>query len=181
MRKLFFVSIIIFLAACNGGNKKSGSDDKQSTSNGHKNEKTSLNAEGKVTYFDACADIKINNVTMDFWPSSGNVLSDPKEKGKQFVRVELSVTSVCDKVFPYNYTSYKLKGSDGNQDGVTMYINDGNAKDIVKDTKDLKKGESVTTALYFEVAANDKVQDLTFVAEGYDATAKSSNAEIRLK
>lgn len=145
------------------------------SSGGAKGEVTALtNAKTTAKYFDNTITIEVKNVTLGFYPSKGEILgSDPKEEGKQFVRVEMTITNKSDKPFSVNETAYLLKTSaDPDGDTYTLSIDRENADDFMvaegSVTKDLKKDESVTGALYFEAPATDKLENLALVYEGYE-------------
>lgn len=160
-----------------GATNVTKSDDKPAVV--HKNAKTDLTAKAKIPYFDASAEVKVNSVTMDFWPKTGDMLSDPQEKGRQIVRVEFTVTGTSKEPYYLSSTGFKLKGSDGKVETTTFLINDSNSKDQQKENEKLKKGQSVTYADYFEIDGKQTADDLTLLIDG--EKDKSIVVEVKLK
>jgi hypothetical protein len=175
MKKLILILLAAATFASCGDKKKTEdtgatnvtkSDDKPAVV--HKNAKTDLTAKAKIPYFDASAEIKVNSVTMDFWPKAGegDMFSDPQEKGRQIVRVEFTITGTSKEPYYLSSSGFKLKGADGKEEMTTSLINDGNSKDRQKENEKLKKGQSVTYADYFEIDGKQTADDLTLLIDG---------------
>ncbi len=142
---------------------------------GQKTDLTDVKTE--ITYFDAKADMTVNNATLDFFPENGKVLSDPKEDGNQFVRVELTFTNTGSEEFAMNYTNVTLDTSTEEEVSQTFLINDSNATDQLT-SKDLTPGESATGAMYFEVPATETLSTLKVSYKGYDGESKEFKASL---
>lgn len=142
---------------------------------GQKTDLTDVKTE--ITYFDAKADMTVNNVTLDFFPENGKVLSDPKEDGNQFVRVELTFTNTGSEEFAMNYTNVTLDTSTEEDVSQTFLINDSNATDQLA-SKDLAPGESATGAMYFEVPGTETLSTLSVSYKGYDGESKQYKAAL---
>jgi hypothetical protein len=179
----FFTAILAaaFLFSCGGKKDSTANETVTSTSvSDHKQEVSTPNTTGDVIYFDAKAQIKVNSVTMDFFPASGEVLGDPKKDGKQFVRIEVTITNTGKDALTPSYTSFTLNTAKEKGVGITFLINEGNSKDGYKD-KELKAGESNTGALYFEVDGKETPVTMTLVYSGGYADGKTQVVEIPLK
>lgn len=139
---------------------------------GPRGQKTEFtNAKTDITYFDAKAEMQVNTVTLDFFPESGKVITDPKKEGNQFVRVDLTFKNTGNEPFAMNYTNITMDTS--NKEGVsqTFLINEGNVSDTLK-SKELAAGETVTGAMYFEVPATETLSTMKVSYRGYDAASK---------
>lgn len=158
LKKLTIVSaaaLLIVLSGCS------------STQNKSRGQKLDLTgAKTDVLYFGSAAELKVSDLTLDFFPD-GNVLTDPKSESKQFVRLSISLTNTGTQDFPLNFTSFFLKTSKEPKVTETFMINDSNSADHLP-TKTLAKGENVSGALYFEVDAAETKDSLSLVYRGYD-------------
>lgn len=170
------VMMALLLSACTGQPMSTTGP----TSIGQRGTLTALSdAKINVKYFQAVADMSVKNVTMDFFPAGGKVLGDPKEDGNQFVRVEMMFENPNTEVFKMNYTNIQLDTPTEKGIDITFYINDSNVSDLLK-SKDLAQGESLSGALYYEVPANLKAEDLTVSYTGYEGM-ESKDYKIPLK
>lgn len=142
---------------------------------GQKTDLTDVKTE--ITYFDTKAEMKVNSVTLDFYPENGKVLSDPKKEGNQFVRVDLTFKNTGTAEFDMNYTNVSLDTSSETGVSQTFLINDSNATDLLG-TKDVAPGETVTGAMYFEVPAKETVSTLKVSYKGYDSESKEYKAAL---
>lgn len=181
MRKKIFslvlvVSIGVLLSACSGAS--TGSSSGGGSSRGQKTDLT--NAETDITYFKAKAKMKVNSITMDFFPGSEKVLKDPKTENKQFVCVNITFTNTGAEKFSANYTQASLETS-GGMETTTFYINDSNKTGLLK-TKDLANGESVTGDICYEAPASDTLDKLSQHYKGYDGDSlKDLDAVVPFK
>jgi hypothetical protein len=139
---------------------------------GQRNRATAVTATGEIHYFKNIGTVAIDSVTLDFFPANGRVLSDPKDKGNQIVRVNVTITNTSETPFRVAYTSLKLRPRDGTKVTVTSTINRGNSADRLASVQ-LAPGASVTGALYYEVPASETLDSLALVYEGYAGTAKT--------
>jgi Domain of unknown function (DUF4352) len=189
MKKLLYLAVsVLVLASCGGKKSSEGADVAlgDGKERHHANTKTDLGVTAKVPYFESSADVKVNYVVMDFWPSSGTVLSDPQETGKQFVKVNMTVTSTeAAKDYYFSSTNFNLKGADGKENSESFLVNSSNVTDTVGPNKELKKGESYTFSVYYETSNKDKVDDLSIIASGTamkpDMSTEDKKVELKFK
>lgn len=125
----------------------------------------------EVSYFKAKGTLTVTDVTTDFYPASGKVLRDPKDDGKQFVRIGLHIENTGEEQFGFNFTTLRFNTSDGEGSLPSLLINKSNADDILK-SKDLASGESIDGALYFEAPASDTLDNMSLVFQGYEGTTQ---------
>jgi hypothetical protein len=158
LKKLAIVSaagLLLILSGCSANQNKA------------RGQKINLSAANTtVLYFGSQAELKVTDLTLDFFPNA-NVLKDPKSEGKQFVRLNISLTNTGTEDFPLNFTSLFLKSSKEAKVMETFMINDSNSQDHLP-SKTLAKGETVSGALYFEVDAAETKDTLSLVYRGYD-------------
>lgn len=144
-----------------------------------KNLKKELNiSAGQITFMKTSADLKINNITFNFYPK-GDLLSNPAKKGKQFIRLEVTITNPNPTPYNVNFTVFNLNTSTEKGVKITYYINEGNSTDCLKRTT-LKQGESVTGALYYEVDKTETLETIKFSCDNYNAQAKKVQEEYSL-
>ncbi|MFL5730897.1 MAG: DUF4352 domain-containing protein [Cytophagaceae bacterium] len=170
------------LISCGGKKDDSGNagtTEQTAASSDHKPEVSKPNTKAQVLYFDAKAEINVNSVTLDYFPT-GEVLRDPKKEGKQFLRVEVAITNNGKDPLTPSYTSFKVNTAKEKGVGMTMLVNDGNSTDGYKD-KELKAGETNTGALYFEVDGKETPATMTLVYDGGYVDGKTQILEIPLK
>jgi hypothetical protein len=133
------------------------------------NRPTPVNKNGEIYNFKDTATLTVDSVTLNFFPSKGRVLGDPRKQGKQFVRVQVGVTNAGSGVYSVNYTNFYLQTSDGTRHSTTSSINKGNSDDRLESTKLDPKG-STSGALYYEVSRKETLDTLTFVYTGRQGT-----------
>ena len=159
------------------GTESSSSSTESSQARGTKTELA--NASTLVKYFKAEATMKVKSVTLDFMPN-GEVLSDPKEDGKQFVRVELEFSNAGTEPFSMNYTNVTIDTTSTEGELITMLVNQGNVDDLLP-SKELAQGESITGALYFEVPASETLDTLKVSYRGYEEESKEFKIALNQK
>ena len=135
------------------------------------NQAVPVNQRGVIQRFKNTGVVTVESVTMNFFPANGRVLTDPRTKGGQFVRVAVNVTNTSATAFTVAYTSFHLLTSDGAKHSLTSSINRGNSNDRLATTK-LEPEASVSGALYYEIAATETLEQLALVFEGYAGTEK---------
>jgi len=116
--------------------------------------------------FTASATLKVNSVTLDFYPDAA-VLSDPKDEGRQFISVEVTVENTGEENFSLNFTSFHLDTAAEKGVTETFLLNESNVTDHLESV-DLAVGESATGKLYFEVAGDEDLSTMSLVYEGYN-------------
>jgi len=170
------LSTLLVFASC--GEQAASTSDTKTTSasvastSGPRGTKTELSDKKvEITYFKKKAEMEVRSVTMDFYPTTGEVLRDPKKDGKQFVRVDLTFKNTGTDTFKVNYTQAHLDGTTTKDETQTSLINKTNATDILGVTE-LAVGETVSGALYFEVTESEKKEDLSISYKGYDGESK---------
>lgn len=174
-----------FLFSCGGKTGEISSTDSTKkeespvATSDHKPEVSKPNTKGQILYFDAKGEITVNSLTTDFFPN-GEVLRDPKKDGKQFIRIEVTITNNGKDPFTPSYTSFYVNTAKEKNVGMTMLVNDGNTTDAYKD-KELKAGESNTGALYYEVDGKETPATMTLVYNGGYTDGKTQILEIPLK
>ena len=82
-----------------------------------RNSVVEVNGSGELHYFANKGMVTVRTVTMQFYPANGRLLSDPADRGKQIVRVEVSVSNTGDGDLRVSYTSFTIKTSDGEKGG----------------------------------------------------------------
>ncbi|MCA9383649.1 DUF4352 domain-containing protein [Candidatus Dojkabacteria bacterium] len=160
-----FLATAFALAACIPGSS-------------HANELIELSdASAEIRDYTASATLHVNSVTLDFFPEEGEVIGDPSDDGNQFIRVEVTVENTGDEEFALFFSSFLLDTSAENGIGETFLINDSNSNDHLEST-DLGSGESTTGALYFEVSADESLDTMKLLYEGYDENFEDVYGEV---
>ena len=129
------------------------------------NDPVAVNRSSEIYYFSDTATVTVESVTLNFFPTEGGVLGDPRKEGKQFVRVALSVANTDVEPFSMNYTNFELQTSNGTRHSTTSSINKGNSNDRLESAK-ITTGDSVSGALYYEVSGDETRDTLTFIHTG---------------
>ncbi|MDZ4757562.1 MAG: DUF4352 domain-containing protein [Bacteroidota bacterium] len=146
----------------------------------HKQARTEVGVTGMSSNFGACASITLKNATLDFWPTNSTNLENPKKTKKQFVRLEIDILSNCEEAYNYNYTSFRMKCSDGSIVMTSVHLDISRVPDQKTEIHELAKGQTLTTALYFEVPETETVNSLSFIVNGYDAAGVGIAMELKL-
>lgn len=158
-------ALLLVGAGCGGGGTgtpapsgETKQEEKAAASPGQKTELTGATV--KAMYFDAETEVAVKNVTLNFLPADGT----PPDDGKQYVRVELSITNIGKKSFSVNPVNYRLKTSAPELEGYT-FILESAMPDFLPD-KEIQPGESVTGALPYEVSTSETLDTMSLVYEG---------------
>ncbi len=139
--------------------------------------------EASLTYFKSTARMDLKTATLGFMPEGKVLGGDPSAEGKQFARVEVTITGTAEEPYYFNYTNFSLDTAKEKGVTQTFLINDSNAKDLFSSTsnKKLAKGESVTGAIYYEVDAKETLDTMSLNYKGYDEQGAEKLATIALK
>ena len=131
----------------------------------HINKLIPLNLKEQIKDGDeSCANITIDNATLDFVPFSGEDWHDPKN---QWVRFQVTITSACDSPFTFYSTEFYIRTSDGTTNSTTYNLDSTFCPDIHYGVKILSKGQSITRALYYDIDSKETLKTLSILIKGY--------------
>lgn len=182
---VLYSAIALGFSAC--GNKPTDDNaiainNKEEAITGQRNEVRKFNASAHTQFFNKSAVVKLNNVTFNFFPTQGQLPPDIVPSGKQYIRVEITITGDGEtEPFEYNFTSFTLRLPGGAVSKGTYQINDSNSSDMVTQAVMLPKGKSMITALYYEAPTGLKASDMSLMVEGYDEQGGDASVEIPFK
>lgn len=167
------LALMLTITSCGGSTGSSN------TASGPRGTKIELsNKKTEITYFKAKTEMSVNSVTLDYYPSNGKVLSDPKKENNQFVRLDLSFKNTGTEKFKVNYTQVSVNGATAKAETQTSLINKGNSTDILE-TKELAPGETTSGAIYVEVPASETKDTLSVSYKGYDSESKQYEVSLK--
>lgn len=139
-------------------------------------------AKTAITAFGAQGDLEVTDVTLNFWPGEQykDIYTFSPDENNMFIRIGLKFTNTGTEEFSLNFTNFALNTAAEKDVSETLSINDSNSTDHL-DLQDVAAGQSVTGALYYEVAKTETVEAMSLVYEGYDADVNKVTFEIPFK
>lgn len=139
-------------------------------------------AKTAITSFGAQGEIEVTDVTLNFWPGEQykDIYTFSPDESNMFIRLGVKFTNTGTEEFSLNFTSFALNTAAEKDVSETFSINDSNSVDHL-DLQDVAAGQSVTGALYYEVAKTETVETMSLVYEGYDADVNKVTFEIPFK
>lgn len=189
---ILMISIAVFAVACGANDKGESSENNNSEETGekeessdnvttgtHKNEVVEVNKSAEIyAPSGGTAKLTVKSVTMDFFPEGKTVLANEDE---EFIRFDLEVTNEGEKDFDFNFTTLRINTPDEKDKLMTLVINKSNVDDVIIDQKTLKKGESLTGAMYYALKKGTKREEVSLFISGYNDKAEKKEVEIFLK
>lgn len=96
------------------------------------------------------------------------------------MRIEMDILSNCEEPYTCNFAQFHLKIANGTTVNTSIHLNTINVPDQKIETQVLVKGQTMSTALYFEVAQSETTNSLTLIVNGYDEKGVANTLTLRL-